>query len=89
MTAFREILAVTSGAKRTIVLSEGTDPRVAEAAVVASVSDLAKIICVGDMAAVGAALNAAGVADDIIIEDPASSLRMAGYVESYVQKRAA
>jgi phosphate acetyltransferase len=88
VTAFREILAVTSGAKRTIVLSEGTDPRVAEAAVVASVSDLAKIICVGDMAAVGAALNAAGVADDIIIEDPASSLRMADYVETYVQKRA-
>ena len=88
MTAFRDILAVTSGAKRTIVLSEGTDPRVAEAAVVASVSDLAKIICVGDMAAVGAALNAAGVADDIIIEDPASSLRMADYVETYVQKRA-
>lgn len=88
MTAFRDILAVTSGAKRTIVLSEGTDPRVAEAAVVASDSNLAKIICVGDMAAVGAALNAAGVADDIIIEDPASSLRMADYVETYVQKRA-
>ena len=88
MAAFRDILAVTSGAKRTIVLSEGTDPRVAEAAVVASVSDLAKIICVGDMAAVGAALSAAGVAHDIMIEDPTSSRRMAGYVETYVQKRA-
>ena len=88
MAAFREILAVTSGVKRTIVLSEGTDPRVAEAAVVASVSDLAKIICVGDMGAVGAALSAAGVADDIMIEDPTSSLRMAGYVETYVHKRA-
>jgi phosphate acetyltransferase len=88
VAAFREILAVTSGVKRTIVLSEGTDPRVAEAAVVASVSDLAKIICVGDMGAVGAALSAAGVADDIMIEDPTSSLRMAGYVETYVLKRA-
>ena len=48
MAAFRDILAATPGAKPTILLSEGADPRVAEAAVAASVANLAKIICIGD-----------------------------------------
>ena len=90
MTAFREILAVTSDVKSTIVLSEGADPRVAEAAVAASVSNLAKIICVGEVDVVSAALNAAGaVVGDITIEDPSTSARLVDYVEDYVQKRAA
>lgn len=90
MAAFREILAVTSDVKPTIVLSEGADPRVAEAAVAASVSNLAKIICVGELAPVSASLKAVGaVVDDITIEDPSSSVRLEGYVEDYVQKRAA
>ena len=89
MAAFREILAVTSDVKSTIVLSEGADPRVAEAAVAASVSNLAKIICVGELAPVSASLKAVGaVVDDITIEDPSSSVRLEGYVEDYVQKRA-
>ena len=71
MAAFREILAVTSDVKSTIVLSEGADPRVAEAAVAASVSNLAKIICVGELALVSASLKAVGaVVGDITIEDP-------------------
>jgi len=90
VTAFREILAVTSAVKPTIVLSEGADPRVAEAAVAASVSNLAKIICVGEVDVVSAALNAAGaVVGDITIEDPSTSARLVNYVEDYVQKRAA
>ena len=90
MAAFREILAVTSDVKSTIVLSEGADPRVAEAAVAASVSNLAKIICVGELAPVRASLKAVGaVVGDITIEDPSSSVRLEGYVEDYVQKRAA
>ena len=90
MAAFREILAVTSDVKSTIVLSEGADPRVAEAAVAASVSNLAKIICVGELALVSASLKAVGaVVGDITIEDPSSSVRLEGYVEDYVQKRAA
>ena len=90
MAAFREILAVTSDGKPTIVLSEGADPRVAEAAVAASVSNLAKIICVGELAPVSASLKAVGaVVGDITIEDPSSSVRLEGYVEDYVQKRAA
>ena len=90
MAAFREILAVTSDVKSTIVLSEGADPRVAEAAVAASVSNLAKIICVGELAPVSASLKAVGaVVGDITIEDPSSSVRLEGYVEDYVQKRAA
>ena len=90
MAAFREILTVTSDVKSTIVLSEGADPRVAEAAVAASVSNLAKIICVGELALVSASLKAVGaVVGDITIEDPSSSVRLEGYVEDYVQKRAA
>jgi len=90
VAAFREILAVTSDVKSTIVLSEGADPRVAEAAVAASVSNLAKIICVGELALVSASLKAVGaVVGDITIEDPSSSVRLEGYVEDYVQKRAA
>lgn len=86
--AFREILAVSSDVKRTIVLSEGSDSRVAEAAVSASVSNLAKIICVGERSAVAAALNAAGGQGDIVIEDPTHSVDMARYVADYTQKRA-
>ena len=89
MAVFRDILAATSGATPTIVLSEGADPRVAEAAVAASVANLAKIICIGDPALVQAALAAAGGAGDIVIEDPATSPRLPGYVADYVQKRAA
>ena len=62
MAAFRDILAATPGAKPTIVLSEGADPRVAEAAVAASVANLAKIICIGDPDLVEPALSAAGSA---------------------------
>ena len=87
--AFREILAVSSDVKRTIVLSEGSDSRVAEAAVLASVSNLAKIICVGQRSAVAAALKAAGGQGDIVIEDPTHSVNMARYVANYTQKRAA
>ena len=86
---FREILAVSSDVKRTIVLSEGSDSRVAEAAVLASVSNLAKIICVGQRSAVVAALKAAGGQGDIVIEDPTHSVNMARYVANYTQKRAA
>jgi phosphate acetyltransferase len=88
VTAFRDILAVTSDVKPIIVLSEGADPRVAEAAVAASVSNLATIICVGEASSVQSALTTAGTTGDIAIEDPKTSLRLAGYVDSYVQKRA-
>ena len=89
MAAFRDILAATSGATPTIVLSEGADPRVAEAAVAASAANLAKIICIGDPALVQLALAAAGGTGDILIENPATSARLPGYVADYVRKRAA
>ena len=89
MAAFRDILAAIPGAKPTIVLSEGADPRVAEAAVAASVANLAKIICIGDPDLVEPALSAAGSARDIAIENPANSPKLSGYIEQYVKKRAA
>jgi len=89
VAAFRDIFAATPGAKPTIVLSEGADPRVAEAAVAASVANLAKIICIGDTDLVEPVLSAAGSAGDIAIEDPANSPKLSGYIEQYVKKRAA
>ena len=88
MTAFHELLAVKSGVRPTIVLSEGQDPRVAKAAALASNSNLAKMICVGPRAAVRKALRPFGVIDDVIIEDPSNSSRMDGYVRNYLKKRA-
>ena len=81
MAAFRDILAATSGATPTIVLSEGADPRVAEAAVAASVANLAKIICIGDPDLVEPALSAAGSAGSVAVEDPANSPKLSGYIE--------
>ena len=89
MAAFRDILAATPGAKPTIVLSEGADPRVAEAAVAASVANLAKIICIGDPDLVEPALSAAGSAGSVAVEDPANSPKLPSYIEHYVKKRAA
>jgi len=89
VAAFRDIFAATPGAKPTIVLSEGADPRVAEAAVAASLANLAKIICIGDPDLVEPALSAAGSARDIAIENPANSPKLSGYIEQYVKKRAA
>ncbi|MDB4115938.1 phosphate acyltransferase [Planktomarina sp.] len=88
MTAFRDTLAVTSDVKPTIVMSEGHDPRVAAAAVAASASNIAKIICVGKDTVVRAALKSAGASTDVEIEDPSTSMRMASYVDLYVKNRA-
>lgn len=89
MTALSEILAVTSGPKRTIVFSEGADPRVAEAAVAVSGNDLIHAICVGPEAAVKAALHAAGDTGLVLIEDPATSDKTAGYAARYHDRRSA
>lgn len=89
MTALKEILAVTSGTKRTIVLSEGSDPRVAEAAVKAAFADMANMICVGPEAEVRAALAAAGDSENrVAVADPATDARMATYAERYTKRRA-
>lgn len=86
MTALNDILAVNSDDKRTIVLSEGTDPRVAEAALAASASGLANMVLVGPKDEVAMGLNGA---DGIRIEDPAISDLLDGYVQTYFKKREA
>lgn len=85
-SSLTDILCVKADGSKTIVLSEGADPRVAQAAV--SASDLAKIICVGEEAAVRAALDAAGDTGKVIIADPATSADLARYAETYTAKRA-
>ena len=82
------ILSVTPDGSKTIVLSEGADPRVAEAAVAASQAGIAKIICIGDAADVRAALNAAGDTGHVQVIDPATSDALPRYADTYAQKRA-
>ena len=58
---------------RRIVLSEGSDPRAVEAAVMARQAKLAEIVLVGDRATVEAKLAEAGAGDGIDIADPADA----------------
>ncbi len=87
-SSLTDILSVTPDGSKTIVLSEGSDPRVAQAAVAAAKSNMAKIICVGDTAAVRAALDAAGDTGAVDIADPATSPRMDYYATAYTGRRA-
>lgn len=86
MSSIRDILNISSGTRRTIVLSEGADPRVAQAAVAAS--DTANIICVGAEKAVRTALDSAGDAGQVAIADPATSDALQSYAAAYTEKRA-
>ncbi len=87
-SSLSDILSVVPDGSKTIVLSEGSDARVAQAAVTASSAGMAKIVCVGDAAAVRAALDAAGDTGTVAIEDPATSDRLQRYAEAYADKRA-
>ncbi|MEO0358061.1 MAG: phosphate acetyltransferase [Pseudomonadota bacterium] len=87
-SSLSDILSVSPNGSKTIVLSEGADPRVAQAAVAAVQANMAKIVCVGETAAVRAALDAAGDTGAIKIEDPATSAQMPAYAAAYAEKRA-
>lgn len=72
-----------------IVLSEGADSRVAEAAVMATRKGMAQIICVGDTADVRAALHAAGDDGSVTVADPATWPALSTYIDTYHARRAA
>ena len=74
MTVLRDLRDRAAARSAHIVLSEGTDPRVVEAAVAATRDGLARITLVGDTAEVTAALSTAGGDPATIhIQDPATS----------------
>lgn len=81
MTGIDDIIAVSKAARPRIVLAEGEDRRVAEAAVRAQKVGLAEVIIVGDAAKI-AALKIDGI-DAVEIIDPASSDRLGAYSAAY------
>jgi phosphate acetyltransferase len=73
---------------RRIVLAEGDDPRVIEAALRARREGLAEIILIGDAARIRSEITARdGNAADFAIEDPRDSPRSAVYAEIYFNLR--
>ena len=85
MTGIDDIIAVSKAASPRIVLAEGEDPRVAEAAVRAQVDGLAKVVIVGDPAKI-AALGVAGT-DQVEIAHPVTSPRLDPYSDAYLELR--
>lgn len=74
MKPLERILQAARQAPRRIVLAEGEDDRIIEAAVRATREGIAEIVLVGNGAVVAAKLAAAGAADlGLRIEDPATS----------------
>lgn len=85
MTGIDEIIAASKAARPRIVLAEGEDARVAEAAVRAQKDGLAEVIIVGDAAKI-AALGVDGV-DQVEIADPGTSERLDAYSAAYHELR--
>ncbi|MEP5011176.1 phosphate acyltransferase, partial [Roseobacter sp.] len=78
MQPLRQILGAASGSDKIIALSEGDDPRVVQAALLARTENAAKILLVGTGTIILKHLSDNGVspaeiADEIEIHDPASS----------------
>ncbi|MEP2532291.1 phosphate acetyltransferase [Shimia sp.] len=78
MQPLRQILGAASGSDKIIALSEGDDPRVVQAALLARTENAAKILLVGTRTIILKHLSDNGVttaeiADEIEIHDPASS----------------
>lgn len=78
MKPLQQILANAANSRHRIVLSEGTDPRIAEAALMARRENVSEIVLVGYEAAIRSQLALLGGADveGIEIIDPATSPRL-------------
>ncbi len=87
MTLLDDICNATKAACPRIVLSEGEDPRVAEAALRATQDGLAKIILVGDEATVRSLISGQEGADGVEIRDPKSSDKLETYAKAYLELR--
>lgn len=89
MTSLSDILAEKPDGSHRIVLSEGADARVAEAAVLASKAGMGHMICVGAEGEVATALKAAGDDGSVTVVDPGSSADLQRYAEAYALQRSA
>ncbi len=89
MTILARILDAAACQNRKIVLSEGEDGRAIAAAIAARAQNLARIVLVGDKAAITTGLAAAGRqdVDGIEIHDPSENLHGAEMAETYLDLR--
>ncbi|WP_424986903.1 phosphate acetyltransferase [Microbulbifer sp. S227A] len=89
MKPLQILLANAAQSDKKIALSEGTDPRVIEAAIMARRQKVARIVLVGDAAVIGARLAAAGgdTLDGIEIHDPTDTPLAGRMAEAYLERR--
>ncbi|MCH2067770.1 phosphate acetyltransferase [Shimia sp.] len=93
MKPLRQILGAASGSDKIIALSEGDDPRVAEAALMIRKEKVARVLLVGDPQKIEDNLASCGttpeeVAGDIEIHDPNTSPLIDEFRETLVSLRA-
>lgn len=90
MKAVERILERARSAPRRIVLCEGEDPRVLQAAVRAARDGIAHVELVGDRAAIEAAAARSGLpAEGLAVIDPRSAPCRAAYARAWHRRRAA
>lgn len=87
MTVLEGIYRIAREAGRSIALSEGEDPRVAEAALRAVRDGLARVQLVGDREKIQALLGDAAETAGLEIVDPAQSDRLEGYAAAFHELR--
>ncbi len=80
-------MAAAARAPGRIVLAEGADPRVLDAAVSAARRRIADITLLGCGTAVPALLRQRGIRDEITVIDPALDRRLESYIEHYREIR--
>ncbi|MFV2053971.1 phosphate acetyltransferase [Aliiroseovarius sp. YM-037] len=85
MKPLRQILGSAAESSKTIALSEGEDPRIVEGALSARAEGVARIILVGDRAAVTAELarQNASVGDGIEVHDPNDSVLIDEFTNAF------
>src|SRR5450432_65553 len=90
MTLIEKLKARARTVPQRIVLPEGEDPRVVEAAVAATREGFAKITLLGRKAVVeSVAANLRAPLDGIAIVNPAASPRLEAYAQIYYERRRA
>lgn len=88
MDVLRNIAARATQKRKHIVLAEGIDPRIAEAAVRAAKDGMADITLLGPLDVVWNQIQKAGDHDNLVrIIDPQSSIRLERYQEIYYELR--
>ena len=85
MPGFDQIIEAAHAQKRRIVLAEGEDPRIIEAASRAAAEGLAQMSIVGAPTAIAA--TGVELHSDVQVVDPATSEMTADYVDAYLELR--